>query len=462
MMKPNFTSLTQRLPATAAPLLLLLVLPFFKLFSQTTIPGGDVSGIWEVSGSPYQILDDITVQPGATLVIEAGVTIEGDQDVDFIVRGRLIATGAVNDKIHFTASDTTNGWGGLEFHDTATDDSEITNATIRYALAGIWLDLAFPTLKDLVISNNTSGIYGSNNMNGNGTNIFENIELYDNVAGFFGSWTFNSEFKNCRFYQNQFGVFLEDHVGASDNLHFINCLIFKNDFGFVTEADRRNAILTNCTITENNQSEMQVNISGSLGIWTNVTIENSILWGGAFEDGIVIGGSPVIEVSYSNVSVFTGTWTGVGNINENPQFVDPISCNFNLMCTSPCIDIGNPVSPTDPDGSVADMGALWFDASTLSGSASNDSPVCEGEAVSLMADGGVAYEWSGVNGFASTSQNPVLSSVTSDMSGEYTVTITASDGCTIELSTEVTVNSLPMAGINGNFAFCDGESTTLY
>ena len=54
---------------------------------------------------------------------------------------------------------------------------------------------------------------------------------------------------------------------------------------------------------------------------------------------------------------------GVGNIVDDPEFVDPEQDNFHLMAISPCIDTGDPGSPLDPDGSRADMGALYFDQS---------------------------------------------------------------------------------------------------
>jgi hypothetical protein len=59
------------------PLLIVVILslalsvPAFaeSLSSATTVAGGDVSGTWEVAGSPYLIDGDITVPSGATLTI---------------------------------------------------------------------------------------------------------------------------------------------------------------------------------------------------------------------------------------------------------------------------------------------------------------------------------------------------------------------------------------------------------
>ena len=55
--------------------------------------------------------------------------------------------------------------------------------------------------------------------------------------------------------------------------------------------------------------------------------------------------------------------TGVGNITDDPEFFEPQVNDFSLLATSPCIDAGNPNSPPDPDGTIADMGALYFEQS---------------------------------------------------------------------------------------------------
>ncbi len=52
---------------------------------------------------------------------------------------------------------------------------------------------------------------------------------------------------------------------------------------------------------------------------------------------------------------------GIGNIAENPQFVDTTQNDFHLTEDSPCIDAGDPTSPLDPDSTRADMGVLYFD-----------------------------------------------------------------------------------------------------
>ncbi len=55
-----------------------------------------------------------------------------------------------------------------------------------------------------------------------------------------------------------------------------------------------------------------------------------------------------------------------GNINEDPFFVNAANGNYNLSANSPCIDAGDPDSPLDPDGTIADMGAFYYDQTNSS------------------------------------------------------------------------------------------------
>ena len=56
-------------------------------------------------------------------------------------------------------------------------------------------------------------------------------------------------------------------------------------------------------------------------------------------------------------------------------------------------------------------------------------PVNEFSSVQFFASNGLAYLWSGPQGFISTEQNPVIRKVNRNMAGVYTVTITNENGC---------------------------------
>lgn len=61
---------------------------------------------------------------------------------------------------------------------------------------------------------------------------------------------------------------------------------------------------------------------------------------------------------WGNTIDYSGIEPGTGSISSDPLFMAGDS--FELMGDSPCIDAGDPASPPDPNGTVADMGAFPF------------------------------------------------------------------------------------------------------
>ena len=89
-----------------------------------------------------------------------------------------------------------------------------------------------------------------------------------------------------------------------------------------------------------------------------VNISNSIIWGNTFSVVLFDPFASFASVTYSNLK---DSFPGTGNISTSPVFTDSINNDFSLQSSSPCIDTGDPNSPYDPDGTTADMGALFFD-----------------------------------------------------------------------------------------------------
>lgn len=82
-------------------------------------------------------------------------------------------------------------------------------------------------------------------------------------------------------------------------------------------------------------------------------------------------GTGTLSILYSDIdNGGSEPWFGTGCIETNPLFVDASMGDLHLSWAdfpvvnstqSPCIDAGNPASGQDPDGTRADMGALFFD-----------------------------------------------------------------------------------------------------
>ncbi len=115
--------------------------------------------------------------------------------------------------------------------------------------------------------------------------------------------------------------------------------------------------------------------------------------------------------------------------------------------------------------------------SDLNPTASNTSPICEGESFTLEATGGVDYDWSGPLGFSSSSNSITIDNATEEMSGTYYVEVTDALGCSDEVSTIVTVFRSDTVMVNTitcdpnmegvffenlqNIYFCDSMVTTI-
>jgi hypothetical protein len=114
-------------------------------------------------------------------------------------------------------------------------------------------------------------------------------------------------------------------------------------------------------------------------VQASATVKNSILWGnnggGQGPSAAQIDGLGVTTVTFSDVQ---GGFPGMGNIDQDPLFVNPALRDFHLGLGSPCVDAGmsgDPLSPPkDIDGDPrvigvsVEMGADEFPFALLPGS----------------------------------------------------------------------------------------------
>lgn len=84
-----------------------------------------------------------------------------------------------------------------------------------------------------------------------------------------------------------------------------------------------------------------------------------------------------------------------------------------------------------------------------------------GNTIGLTASGGSTYSWSGPGGFTAGSATITRTGATVAMSGVYTVTVTATNGCTATNSRTVTVNARPTVSVVSNSPVCVGSSINL-
>ncbi len=230
-------------------------------------------------------------------------------------------------------------------------------------------------------------------------------------------------FEACRFIQNATtvtqaaanfggGIYSEGDVLPSGPATLVNCLFVGNRAGvgsggsggglFATPGNR--PLLINCTFSANH-----ADTSGG-GVWGAPRIIGSILWsntdGGAAGSAAQVTGAATITHS-----CIEGGWSGTGNIEDDPRFIDLVGPDgeagtrdddLGLGAGSPAIDAGDSTAlsmdidrdlaghprfindPTVSDTGVGDplpvvdMGAFEFQATCLADSDCFDGRVCNG------------------------------------------------------------------------------------
>jgi hypothetical protein len=82
----------------------------------------------------------------------------------------------------------------------------------------------------------------------------------------------------------------------------------------------------------------------------------------AIDYNVIRQQSGVVARDYASFAAFktqTG-WEAHAQVTD-PLLVDPTHLDFTLAASSPCIDSGDPTTPHDPDGTRADIGAIFHD-----------------------------------------------------------------------------------------------------
>jgi alkaline phosphatase len=234
-----------------------------------------------------------------------------------------------------------NDWSVVEA--TVIDGSN-SGAVVTFNYGGT----CAPVLDGLTIANGNStyggGIYISVSSPYSCNATIRNCIIRDNYAGQAGAGMYNNygnpTLSRCIFRDNESyndGAGLYNYHG---NVTVTNCMFVKNDAGYNGGAidNYDNMTITNCTFSGNSASSYGGAICHVYGNY--MTLTNSILWGDT------LNGQPdeiesyygYLYVTYCDVE---GGWSGTGNINADPLFVDPNNYDYHIEPDSPCIDVGD-------------------------------------------------------------------------------------------------------------------------
>jgi hypothetical protein len=194
----------------------------------------------------------------------------------------------------------------------------ITGNTSASSGGGVYVYQGRPVIRNCTISNNTATNGGGGGLlysTTNGQALIENCIIKDNASTGGGG-----------------GIIVVPYAGLKVQNSIISGNETMIDGGAIMRTVYSGIVINNCTISDNH-ADMHGGALSSNGPYGSATITNSILWGNTADvDSNEIYGSAT--VNYSDIA---GGWSGTGNRNADPLFVN----NYHINVNSPCIDVGN-------------------------------------------------------------------------------------------------------------------------
>lgn len=355
---------------------------------------GALSGI--LGPGFFHVVDSIYVESDDTLRIVPATTINFDGPYPFNIYGLLLAEGTESDSIIFTTDTTANPsrWRGIQI------DNDNSSCLMEYCVVSECSHCSAVILE----GTNVNHIIRSSSIRNNELDQFPNgSAIYVNQGqhcirdcniirndglGILCSVDSRVIISNCTVASNSHdGVYC---YNTNDTTVIEHCTIINNTTNGIRAFAYSNVFINNCTVSGNLGFGIDNRSYGNnLGvIITNTIIEGNGSAGVQFYESDS-NGSITYSDFYNNAG---GNFTGnvpdtLGeiittnlngdscdayfNIFIDPLFEDPIAGDFHLLSTSPCIDAGDPAYPLDPDSTIADMGAFYYDHPPWVGDPSN-------------------------------------------------------------------------------------------
>ncbi|RLD52410.1 MAG: hypothetical protein DRJ05_17440, partial [Bacteroidetes bacterium] len=332
--------------------------------------------------SPYHFENDITIETGATLYCEPGVEIFFGEDVKLKVYGNLEFTGTEEEPI------TIQGEEGIYWKYLQSDNG---NMHLKYVnIHSGEKAIRFVYGGNLFVENCTfheSDMESSDLISCEGAEVvFSNNTFYGNPANTKKDGIDCGSLLSGEFIRNVFYDITDDCIDIGNNSSNIfieyneiyDCESMGISIGEGSVAYISRNIIAHC------QGGIQVHTDGIATIINNTLFDNEIgiqcyhydstpNSGGTANvintiisqctDDYTLQANSQIDISYS-LSDNT-LHTGIGNIYDDPSFVNALNDDFQLLGNSPCIDAGDILTIPDPDGTRADVGALFFNQSSF-------------------------------------------------------------------------------------------------
>ena len=270
---------------------------------------GQLSGVLE--DTTYYVTDDIRVEIGESLVIEAGAELLFYNGTSFTIEGYLNAAGTAQDSIVFIPLEPGySTWHGLTFTANAPDSCRMEYCTISGSISlGLDCLSCSPFFANCTIADNSLDNFGGGiHLYGNSP-IFIDCRFENNYSGWGGgaaALEFASpQFINCIFTGNEGGaggaVYIHEQQYPA---YFENCLFTGNQGehgGAVYVYDEAHAAFLNCSFISNTAEDY----AGAVFCYDRSFVSiDSCIFGDNYS---IAGGAVYLENSHTSIdnSVFT-------------------------------------------------------------------------------------------------------------------------------------------------------------
>jgi hypothetical protein len=361
--------------------------------------------IFNKLGSPYHLTEDYIITNHDTIIIEKGTIIVMSQNVNMITNGVIIINGIKEDPVIFKPEVQGIGWGLIEIN-CPGKTSHLNHAFfIDGTILSWYCDIS---MDGVTFQNNHAlGTMPILFVRVASVNIINSF-VYSNNTGE-GFQLLNSEsvlIKNCYFSQAPDAIELTNIIGGNishnwieynydDGIDLNNCSNTLIDSNYIINSTDRGIEIG----SENNGSSENILVKRNVIIGCNVgiifkensygqvinntfykningvrCIEDNGTKDGSFAkiENCIFSQSTMADVSFDNNSTTIVNYclsdqlvlNGENNQIGDPLFVNPNDWIFLLQENSPCINTGNPQLPKDPDNSISDIGAFFYNTDT--------------------------------------------------------------------------------------------------
>lgn len=386
-----------------------------------TMVNGDVSGTWDLPGSPYIIADECTVPTGEILTIEPGVEVIIGEARSFNVYGQILAVGTKEDQITFKAANDDIKFARVYVRNGSSTPpiSEFEYCNFQNAEIGLYLHAYALIINDYtVMQTNVTNCRFENSITG----------LYIRAQGVDRSQYMtpkrcharvNPVVKECIFEGNSTGIEINTAGdGSAWYSHGTTQAIIQNNI-FYSQSTAALNILAQSLNSGYPSFVNNTIVNCDKGVLIgdadyDALIQNNVFYGTSTAlERVGSGSGAYFNCFFNNIVNFLGypdNYDDIVMTNDNGTpcdlgqniYTDPLfvtAANAHLTSDSPCIDAGATQDAPDididgesrPQKNGIDIGADEFYLKELFANAGPDLTVCTQVCDGVTLDGKKSY-----------------------------------------------------------------------